>query len=680
MNELYHHGIKGQRWGVRRFQNEDGSLTPEGMSRYGVDEDGNMSEAGRKQYEKDSKKYRVENYHHAKRANANLSAEEREEAIRKSFDSDEEYEQAKLDYKKHQSQKATAIALGSIGAIALHGAALGIGLGIHNDKKKNAERYYNNQVQSILNNGQDITENILRLKKEEQSLQLAKHRVKTGEIENYSGDMFKDLKNNGGITPKDRGYIDNSGNVYGFNLTQYNPSRLGTKNERTYNVSEAIGQSLRSNKNEQAYQQRRLDEAKDSLKAILEPEVKKQILSDAYKQSKYVKRYNKSMKHTFIVVSPNEELYHHGIKGQKWGIRRFQNEDGSLTPEGMKRYGVDASGNMTKRGAAEYYRDIYNEAKASGYKGQGIHDRVRQHFNSEEEYQNFVKNYKNYKLKKAAVGVGAGLLGAAAVGAGAYGISRGVKTAKENNLVNKYGDKFSTMNMDELIRIHDEGKAGAKTFNTQKMREEAALDSKVAGIIAKRQMKAGEKRWAKNMKTATGTSDEFRNVVAENIAKSQNMSSDTKLQKAYKQHFEKRANIAEKRYLKEVGKEYKTNIRFAAMDQAKVNTGRLAVQNRMNAFSNSYLSQVTTGAGTAAGAMVVNIGLDATRKSIENLVDGATANRLVPKGIKEPKDRSSVLTQPTRADKAWENYNNNPSQQNNYSDDDEDDEEKRKRN
>ena len=32
------------------------------------------------------------------------------------------------------------------------------------------------------------------------------------------------------------------------------------------------------------------------------------------------------------------ELYHHGIKGQKWGVRRFQYEDGSLTPEGRERY------------------------------------------------------------------------------------------------------------------------------------------------------------------------------------------------------------------------------------------------------------------------------------------------------------------------------------------------------
>jgi len=38
-----------------------------------------------------------------------------------------------------------------------------------------------------------------------------------------------------------------------------------------------------------------------------------------------------------IVCDPNY-LAHHGIKGQKWGVRRFQNEDGSLTPAGKERY------------------------------------------------------------------------------------------------------------------------------------------------------------------------------------------------------------------------------------------------------------------------------------------------------------------------------------------------------
>ena len=47
--ELYHHGIKGMKWGIRRYQNADGSLTPAGKKRY-TDKDGNLNAAGKKKF------------------------------------------------------------------------------------------------------------------------------------------------------------------------------------------------------------------------------------------------------------------------------------------------------------------------------------------------------------------------------------------------------------------------------------------------------------------------------------------------------------------------------------------------------------------------------------------------------------------------------------------------------
>lgn len=57
--ELYHWGIKGMKWGVRRYQNKDGSLTKAGQKRY-LNKDGSLSKAGQKRYNKETAELKSE--------------------------------------------------------------------------------------------------------------------------------------------------------------------------------------------------------------------------------------------------------------------------------------------------------------------------------------------------------------------------------------------------------------------------------------------------------------------------------------------------------------------------------------------------------------------------------------------------------------------------------------------
>lgn len=59
------------------------------------------------------------------------------------------------------------------------------------------------------------------------------------------------------------------------------------------------------------------------------------------------------------------DIQHWGIKGQKWGVRRYQNLDGSLTPAGRKRYS-NSDGSLNEKGKKKLDTESYNKSKKFG--------------------------------------------------------------------------------------------------------------------------------------------------------------------------------------------------------------------------------------------------------------------------------------------------------------------------
>lgn len=258
IRELYHSGIKGMKWGIRRYQNYDGTLTEEGRHRYNKNYDDDRAEGSLPTKDEDG------NYYYTNKKGKKTLYKTRSEQL-----SDEEL--TDLNRRVQQENKLAAETSSAYDPPQYTGPKADQAL-------RDASRMAKDIADALpKGNGKVIKKDYSYLSDQE-----LRDRINRLQLEDNYGRLTGDTKYVKSGSEKTREMLQTVGSVLAI-------------------AGSAVGL---------AYTIRKMREGSDTNTA----------------------------KHSDILGEDENYLEHYGIQGQKWGVRRFQNPDGSLTEEGKKRY------------------------------------------------------------------------------------------------------------------------------------------------------------------------------------------------------------------------------------------------------------------------------------------------------------------------------------------------------
>jgi len=330
-SELYHHGILGQKWGVRRYQNSDGSLTDEGRIRYGRS---NGSKKFLKDALNDLNSTRGRDEYRNRLKAWGKTAEESGVMDPNAWDS---YYIGKRDQNRIMSDVYNNMPT-VVKNKEEHAQAY----------RKNADGFRKEQIDLLDNTLNEFYPNL----HEELGTKKGK------DTRNYLIDAVK-------------GYNELDIDQVTFQRMDDLPDLLenGRIDIKTFN---------------KYYDAQAAEDARDYLGYGIDADQFKswnQGYQELKRQGRNFKGYDENINHTsivgedylkhsdimdiptVIVTNSDSELYHHGVKGQKWGHRRYQNSDGSLTAEGYAHWGLYPDGSRLKERGTRYSQHTHQQAR-----------------------------------------------------------------------------------------------------------------------------------------------------------------------------------------------------------------------------------------------------------------------------------------------------------------------------